>query len=69
MDGASHLADESVIILVIITILNPSQHKKIKRYKLAVLFPCESMEYVQDTPSDENDKEKAITYSSPTVSP
>ena len=47
----------------------PSQHNKIKCYKLAVLFTCESLEYTHDAPSDENDKENAITHSLPFVSP
>ena len=47
----------------------PSQHNKIKCYKLAVLFPCESLEYTHDAPSDENDKENAITHSFPFVCP
>ena len=69
MDGTSHLADESSIVLEIMIIINPNQQKKIKRYKLAILFPCESLEYIQDAPSDENDKEKSITHSFPFVCP
>ena len=49
--------------------LCPSQGKKIKCYKLAFLFPCESLECTHDAPSDENDKEKVITHSVPYVFP
>ena len=62
MDGTSHLADGSSIVLELMIII-PCQQKKIERYKLAILLPCESLEYIQDAPSDENDKEKSITHS------
>ena len=63
MDGTSHLTDGSSIVLEIMIIIILCQQKKIKRYKLAILLPCESLEYIQDAPSDENDKEKSITHS------
>ena len=77
--GNSIIFAETLIILVEFSLLIEAfsviiatqqyHNVRIEGYKLAFLFPCESLEYTQDAPSEENDKEKSTTHSLPLISP